>query len=71
MGEDIEFKTDGKRVRLDDKTYPILADITVIDDKILISTLKGKTTSILIKSADIAVTLASLVKYINDNKKGS
>ncbi len=71
VGEDIEFKTDGKRVRLDDKTYPILADITVIDDKILISTLKGKTTSILIKSADIAVTLASLVKYINDNKKGS
>lgn len=65
-----KFKTPGTRTRIDNNKYPILADITIIEDRVMVATLKGKTTSVVIKSKDIAITLASLVRYINDIKKG-
>lgn len=67
---DLSFVTKGQRTRVDGKDYPILADITVIEDRIIISTLDKKVSSLLIKSADIATTISSLVRYINDNNKG-
>lgn len=70
-GGDYNFKTKGVRARIDEDKYPIYADITIVDDKILISTLGDHIASFVIKSKDIATTLISLVSYINDlNKKG-
>lgn len=69
---DMEFTTPGIRTRIDagDK-YPILSDITIIEDRIIAVTLGKTITSIVIKSKDLATTLASLIRYINDiNKKG-
>lgn len=68
---DYKFLTKGQRARIDHNKYPIYADITVIDDKILLSTLGDHISSFIIKSKDLAVTLSSLISYINDtNKKG-
>ncbi|OGZ03991.1 MAG: hypothetical protein A2648_00105 [Candidatus Lloydbacteria bacterium RIFCSPHIGHO2_01_FULL_41_20] len=63
------FGTPGMRARIDNEKYPILADITIIEDRIIASTLGGRVSSILIKSKDIAITIASLVQYINDVNK--
>lgn len=67
------FETPGQRTRVDSEKYPILADITIIEDRIIASTLGNQGVSILIKSLEIATTFASLVRFINDNsqiKKG-
>jgi sugar-specific transcriptional regulator TrmB len=66
---DLEFKTDGNRIRIDDEKYPITSDIIIIEDRIIIGTLGDHVSSILIKSKDFATTLASLVRYINDTGK--
>lgn len=66
---DFAFKTKGERVKVDQSKYPILADITIIDDKIMACTLNEKVSSVLIHSKDLAITIGSLVKYINDSKK--
>ncbi len=66
---DMEFKSEGKRVRIDAEHYPILSDITIIEDRVIITTLSEQVTSILIKSRDLAVTLSSLVRKIVDNGK--
>jgi sugar-specific transcriptional regulator TrmB len=66
---DYPFKTPGNRIRIDAEKYPILADITVIEDRIIATTMSDDTVSILIKSTDLAVTLASLVRYIHDQNK--
>jgi len=63
------FHTPGMRTRIDGVKYPIHADITIIEDRIIASTLGESVTSILIKSKDLAITLASLVQYINDLKE--
>ncbi len=67
---DMTFTTPGTRTRIDtgDK-YPIFADITIIEDRIIAVTLGKSISSVLIKSKDLAVTLSSLVRYINDTKK--
>jgi sugar-specific transcriptional regulator TrmB len=73
MGGDFPFVTPGKRIRIDSEKYPILSDITIIEDRIVATTMADNGVSILIKSTDLAVTLASLVRYIHDNeadKKG-
>lgn len=68
---DYPFVTKGTRTRIDDNKYPIFADITIVDDKIILSTLGDYISSFIIKSKDIAITLSSLISYINDtNKKG-
>jgi|CXWL01.1.fsa_nt_gi sugar-specific transcriptional regulator TrmB len=71
---EMEFTTPGTRTRIDGgEKYPILADITIIEDRIIAVTLGKSVSSLLIKSKDLAVTLSSLVRYINDNqimKKG-
>ncbi len=65
----MEFKTKGTRTRIDGKEYPIATDVTIIEDKIIVTTLGERVSSILIRSKDLAVTLASLVRYINDMEK--
>lgn len=65
---DIQFSTPGRRKRIDRDEYPIYSDIIIIEDRILIGTLGDHVSSILIKSKDLARTLASLVRYINDKK---
>lgn len=68
---DYNFLTEGTRTRMDHDKYPIFADITIVDDKIIMSTLGDYVSSFIIKSKDIATTLSSLISYINDaNKKG-
>lgn len=68
---DFVFSTKGTRTRIDHEKYPIFADITIVDDKIIMSTLGDYVSSFIIKSKDIAATLSSLISYINDtNKKG-
>lgn len=70
-GGDWSFKTPGTRTRIDEEKYPITADITIIEDRIVAVTLGNKITSVLIKSRDLATTLGSLVRYICDkNEKG-
>jgi HTH-type transcriptional regulator, sugar sensing transcriptional regulator len=66
---DYLFTTPGQRVRIDGEKYPILSDITIIEDRIVASTLGERYSSILIKSKDLATTIASLIRYINDNKQ--
>jgi sugar-specific transcriptional regulator TrmB len=68
-GEHI-FRTPGARVWIDEKKYPILCDITIIEDRVIISTVSGESVSILLKSNEVATTLASLVQFINDEKEG-
>lgn len=63
---DYPFQTPGKRLRINEEKYPILADITIIEDRIIATTMNNDGVSILIKSADLAITLASLVRYIQD-----
>lgn len=65
-GGELEFTTPGTRKRIDEKKYPISSDIIIIEDRVLIGTLGDHVSSILIKSRDLATTLASLVKYINE-----
>ena len=65
-GEYREFESEGTRTWIDVEKYPITADITIIDDKVILSSLGERVSSFLIKSKDIALTLSSLVKYINE-----
>jgi sugar-specific transcriptional regulator TrmB len=65
---DLNFPTPGVRKRIDGDKYPIFSDLIIIEDRVLIGTLGDHVSSILIKSKDLANTLASLVKYINDSK---
>lgn len=60
---------DGIRIKIDEKKYPILCDISVYSDKVKISTL-GKTLScISIESRDLAETIKSIINLIHDCKK--
>jgi sugar-specific transcriptional regulator TrmB len=62
------FKTDGMRKKIDSKKFPITSDISIIEDRIIITTLGEKISSFVIKSKDIANTLKSLVQYIVEQK---
>lgn len=68
---DHSFVTQGIRTRIDGGKYPINTDITVVGDKIILSSLGEHVSSFLIKSKDIAITLSSLISYINDINIGS
>lgn len=56
------------RLKIDHKKYPISCDIGVIGDRVKITTLKNKFSTILIKNKDIADTFKSLINYIIDKK---
>jgi len=58
-------------VRIDYAKFPITCDIAIIEDEVIISTLGHQISSVLIKSADIAQTLISLIEYIEKIEKGS
>jgi sugar-specific transcriptional regulator TrmB len=66
-----EYKSDktSDRVKIDGDKYPIKADISVINEKIKITTLEDRISTLLIYNDDIATTLRSMIKYINDSKK--
>jgi len=55
-----------KRVKIDRNKYPILCDISISGDEVVISTLHGHLTSISIKNNDVAQTIKSLVDFITD-----
>jgi len=65
---DYESTDDSKRIKIDWNKYPLSADISIYEDKVKISTLGKKFSTILIKSSDVAETLKSLIKYIHDHK---
>lgn len=60
---------DAERLQIDEKKYPISADISIYEDRVLVSTLGSKLSTILIKSIDLANTLKSIVNYAHDNNK--
>jgi sugar-specific transcriptional regulator TrmB len=62
-----QFSTDsGERMRIDNEKFPILADISIIDDQIILTTLGENVSAMLIKSKDFADTLKSLIKRIHE-----
>lgn len=66
-----ESDKNSDRVQIDSNKYPIKADISVFEDKIRISTLGKKISTLLIKNIDLATTLKTMIKYIHDKEKGS
>lgn len=67
-GEERPSDETGDRIRIDENKYPIMTDITIYGDKVKITLLRKKLSSISIKSSELAETLKSLVKYIFDHK---
>ena len=67
-GGDFNFTAKGKRIRIDEEKYPISIDMSIIEDKIIITTLGNKVSSFLIKSNDIAETFMTMVRYMQDGK---
>jgi len=59
----------GERIKIDGKKYPITCDIGIFKDKVRISVLNDRFSSIFIKSEDVAETLKSLFRLIFDNLK--
>ncbi len=58
-----------ERIKVDEKKYPFMADITIYRDKIRISILGKKLSGIYIRSKDLADTLKSLFNLAFDNLK--
>ncbi|MFA6536371.1 MAG: helix-turn-helix domain-containing protein [Candidatus Paceibacterota bacterium] len=59
----------GDRVKIDGKKYPILCDISIYEDKVIVSILGKPLSSIFIRSKDFAETLKSLFNLAFDNIK--
>ncbi len=57
------------RIKIDKDKYPILSDITVYKDLILISILGKKISAIMIKNGDVAETIKSIFKLVFDTHK--
>lgn len=55
------------RIKIDEKKYPILCDISIYNDIIRIHTLGKSISSMVIKSKDFAETMKSLFEFIFDN----
>ncbi len=58
-----------KRIKIDEKKYPILCDLSVFNDIVRVHTLGKSLSSLVIKSSDFAETIKSLLKIIFDEKK--
>jgi sugar-specific transcriptional regulator TrmB len=63
---DYTFVTDGVRTRINHEKFPLNCDISIIRDRIVVTTLGGAVSSFLIISKDVAETLKSLVLKINE-----
>ena len=59
------------RIKIDEKKYPILCDISVYNDIIRVHTLGKSISSMVIKSKDFAETMKSLFEFIFDNYKNN
>lgn len=59
----------GERIKIDGSKYPISCDVAIYSDKVRISILGKKLSSIFIKSKDFADTMRSLLNIIIDSKK--
>ncbi len=57
------------RIKIDEKKYPFIADVSIYKDKIRISVLGKELSGIYIKSKDLAETLKSLFNLAFDNLK--
>src|SRR5262249_21044322 len=62
-------EANAERVRIDSEKHPILCDITVYVDRVIISTLGKSLASFSIESRDLATTLKSLINLIIESKK--
>lgn len=67
--KDISEDVMSDRIKIDENKYPITCDIGIIGDRVRITTLGTKISSVLIKNKDIADTFRSLFNYIFDIKK--
>lgn len=65
----LENVEDANRTRIDAVQYPITCDIAVYNDRVRITTLGKKISSIFIKSKDVADTLISLFRLVKDKEK--
>lgn len=63
---DLDSDKTGDRIKIDAEKYPLLADISIYDDKVRINTLTGKLAGVSITNSDIATTLKSLLDLIFD-----
>ncbi len=63
---DYETELSPNRLRIDQKKYPILADICIHGDRVRFITLHRNISAILIKNKDIAETLQSLISLVLD-----
>lgn len=61
--------TTGDRIKIDQNRYPINCDVSIYGDKVRISILGKKLSSIFIRSKDLAVTLRSLIDLVFDKDK--
>lgn len=62
-------KNSASRVKIDHNKYPLLCDISICQDEVVISTLEGHLSAIAIKNNEVAQTLKSLVDFILDHYK--
>lgn len=62
------FANKGTRKKIDFNDFPIMCDMSIIADKIIITTLGGNVSSFVIVSKDIATTLKSLIRYTLEQK---
>lgn len=58
-----------ERIKIDGKKYPITCDIAIYKDRVRISVLNKRFSSISIQSEDVAETLKSLLRLIFDSYK--
>jgi len=65
---DVEGDNQSKRIRIDEKKYPIMCDIGIYNENVRISILGSQVSAIMIKSKDLAITLRSLIDLIYDLK---
>ena len=62
-------EVDSRRLKIDQKKYPLKADIAIYEDKVKIHTLTNKLSGIFIENRDFADTLKSVINYILDSQK--
>lgn len=58
----------GDRLKIDGEKYPIMSDITVYGDQVIIAIFGKRISGIFVKNREFAETLKSLIKYIFDHK---
>jgi sugar-specific transcriptional regulator TrmB len=68
--EVIASEEGSRRVKINTEKYPIKCDISVVGDTVKISTLEGTVSSIVIKNADVAETVKSVIRFVSDSAKG-